>query len=968
MDYQAIADKIELVLASLSNVSDEELRDLAETYARACQEVNQRLQDIHHLIKAGERSEAIRRADIAPRLLDAVDALDLPDRDAWVDICTLKRLPQPPELLTQYVAELNEAYESEQGLAGLLRQHRLLALARAPLAKRAAVLRQLAEAEPENPIWVEDLQTLEKFWLDQISQEIQECVKAEDLSALEDIHKELESGQWRCAPPASVISQCRSAVEMLRNKAFRREMEHLATLIREAMERRDVSRVEELLRVWQERAATAPQWVDWDLQNKVQPAMLLAKQLEAERQAERRRRQLFNQFQQMLVNPPSRTELEKQYLALQEAGVTLPPDVEERYAAVIDMYRRRAALRRNILLVVMTVVFIAAGVIVWKVQAQIQTNQIAANAVAVVEAYIESKQFEEAENYLADLEEKHPQLLERPELIAIKTRLQEAHQEENSRQKKLADLLSMVERSLESVPNAPALDQATSLARTLEEKERVAALRTQAEKRWAALRAEAEEEFRKRINQLEEDLNQIVHGNNLSVEEELHQLSQLVERVNRLESENRDKGLSFDRELNQLRDRASARLMEVAKTSKRERAVRELCSAAAQGTQAYLAAVRKIAAGADSVGLTDLTMVEAELPRLDALPAWNNAAALWNDSRTVLSAQARTTLLEQINSLQVEPVDAFPLKMEERQRLEAYLTIISQRDQLALTIVPALNEEWKQPLISDAWFVQLKNGRRYYSREQPGRLIKVVRSLKSDKDEELPIVQSMVEYQGRAPHTVLYNRVEKALADWSARSWEASADTVLSEIIRFSRKEPPELPELPLLFHLFWETLTVAKSGDVGWQVFWNTWQDTLQKLRDQYPANYDWPRVAQDNSSRNFDDLRAFFNKLPSPEGILKQVASTRQEYRGIPWPRLEWVGIVIEDDQRVWYVRGIRGEIVQDGAPLFILEAPPGGKGLFLQRIGMWQGQRGVVQKAGSLRLYNGRPVVAFVPPAHN
>ena len=967
MDYQAIADKIELVLASLSSVSDEELRDLAETYARACQEVNQRLQDIHHLIKAGERSEAIRRADIPPRLLDAVDALDLPDRDAWVDICTLKRLPQPPELLTQYVAELNEAYESEQGLAGLLRQHRLLALARAPLAKRAAVLRQLAEAEPENPVWVEDLQTLEKFWLDQISQEIQEHLKAEDLSALEEIQKELESGQWRCAPPASVISQCRSAVEMLRGKAFRREMEHLAGLIREAMERRDVSRVEELLRVWQERTAAAPQWVDWELQNKVQPAMLLAKQLEAERQAERRRRLLFNQFQQMLVNPPSRAELEKQYLTLQELGVTLPPDVEDRYAAVLEMYRRRAALRRNILLAVAALVFLAVGVVVWTVQAQIRANQLAADSVARVEAYIQGNQFEEAENFLADLEKKHPQLLERPELIAVRTRLQEARQEENSRQKKLADLLSMVERSLDTVPNAPALEQATSLARTPEEKDRVAALKAQAEKRWAALRAEEEEEFRKRIDQLEEDLNRIVHSNNLSVEEELQQLSQLGERINRLEAENRDKGLTFDRELNQLRDRASARLMEVAKTSKKERAIRELCSAAAQGAGAYLAAVRRIAASADAAGLTDLTMVEAELPRLDALPAWNNAAALWNDPRTVLSAQVRTTLLEQINALQVEPVEAFPLKPQDRQKLEAYLTRISQRDQLALTVVPALNEEWKQPLISDAWLVQLKNGRRYYSREQPGRLIKVVRSLKSDKDEELPIISSMVEYQGRAPHTVLYNRVEKALADWSAKSWETSADTVLAEIIRFSRKEPPELPELPLLFHLFWETLMVAKSGDLGWEAFWNMWQEPLQKLRDQYPANYDWPRVAQENSS-DFDDLRAFFDKLPSAEEVLKQVAAAREEYRAIPWPRLEWVGIVLEDDQRVWYVRAIRSENIRDGAPLFVLEAPPGGKGLFLQRIGMWKAERGVVERAGSLRLYNGRPVVAFVPPSHN
>ena len=96
-----------------------------------------------------------------PKLFDMIEILDFPDRDAWTDICTLKRLPTPPDLLLNYLSELNEAYQIEEGLSGLLRQHRMLALAQAPLHKRLAVLRELVRAEPDNPVWQDDLKVFE---------------------------------------------------------------------------------------------------------------------------------------------------------------------------------------------------------------------------------------------------------------------------------------------------------------------------------------------------------------------------------------------------------------------------------------------------------------------------------------------------------------------------------------------------------------------------------------------------------------------------------------------------------------------------------------------------------------------------------------------------------------------------------------------------------------------------------------
>lgn len=963
MDYQVIADRIELALTSLGATTEEELRELAEAYAQACQEVNQRLQDIHHLIKAGERSEAIRRADIPPRLLDAIEVLDLPDRDAWMDVCTLKGLPNPPELLTQYITELNEAYESERGLAGLLRQHRYLALAQAPLAKRAEILRQLAEAEPENPVWAEDLLALEKYWLDLLPQEIQEHLKNDNLQALEETLKQLESEKWRYTPPASLIAQCRSALETARARAFRRAMEQLADAIQSALASRDLARVEEYVRNWQQQAAANPQWVDWELQSRVQPALSLVKKLEAEREADRRRRQLFNQFQQLLAAPPSRREVEQQYLALKEAAVTIPPEVEERYQEVIREFRRRATLRRTLFLGIAGLVFVAVATVVWRVQAQIQENHRVAEAAAAVKKLIENYQFDEAEKYLGELQSREPRILRRPELVEVKVSLDQAREAENARRKKFDQAVELVQSSLESQPNGPALQQAEALARTQAEKELVKELREKAESRWSALRSQAEERLRQRIKQVADDFDQLLQRAALSVDEELRQLTQLVERLNRLETENREQGLSLERELSQLKYRIQGRFMEVSQTSEQEKRIRDLCAAAAAGPQAYLAMVRRLSNNpAGSGQFFDLSMVEAELPRLDELNSWNQAASLWNNRQTKLSDDVRSTLRNALTALQVEPTRAFPFTPEQLSRLETYLDLIAQREQIVITTLAALHQEWQQDLIRDAWMVRLNDNRRYYSLHQPLREIEAIRNVQGTVSDTFSLPPAMVAHKGRAPHSILLNRIQPVLANWVANNWESSADTILTEILGFSRKQGDELPEPPVLFHLFDETLNAASSGDVGWQSFRESMNEQLQKLRDQYPPTYDWVQAAY-SLTADYADIRGFFESLPPPEEILKQVAGTREQYRGIPWRRLEWVGILLADNRRVWYVRPIRDTGLADGVELFVLEPPPGGKGLNLRRLGTWKGQRGVVEGGSSLRLYNGRPVVAFI-----
>ncbi len=161
LDYQRILDDVHT--RSTAPAARRSICSLAAGEDRsACEEVNERLRRCVSFLRRGSRSEAIQLAEIEPVLLDVVAMLDFPDRQQWCDLLAEHGITPGPPLALDLAAELNEAYVHERPLAGLLEQHRLLALARSPLRARIQVLRQLADLDMQNPVWREDLSAYER--------------------------------------------------------------------------------------------------------------------------------------------------------------------------------------------------------------------------------------------------------------------------------------------------------------------------------------------------------------------------------------------------------------------------------------------------------------------------------------------------------------------------------------------------------------------------------------------------------------------------------------------------------------------------------------------------------------------------------------------------------------------------------------------------------------------------------------
>ncbi len=251
IDEHALIDEIKTLLHSQHIPMPDELASLAGDYMQLCNDANARLRQCAKLLRQGLRSEAIQLCDTEPNLLDLVTTLDFPERREWATLLKENSELPPPELLIDIASELNEAYAANLSLDSLLKQHRRLALARAPLSERIATLRRIAKADPANPVWPEDLRIYERTRVQAIGQELAVAVRDSDVTTVEALEDEVTAPGWLEPPVLSVVERIRQSHGRLRQDAARTELKRLEVELTAAHSEFDVERGRSLRGRWQ---------------------------------------------------------------------------------------------------------------------------------------------------------------------------------------------------------------------------------------------------------------------------------------------------------------------------------------------------------------------------------------------------------------------------------------------------------------------------------------------------------------------------------------------------------------------------------------------------------------------------------------------------------------------------------------------------------------------------------------------
>lgn len=194
--------------------------DIAGRYLAQIRSLSDRLARCADFLRRGLRSEAVHLAECHPNLLSTVDDLQIPDAPPWDRLCDSLGLAAPVEMNPETLDELRSACEVEQSLASLLSQHRTLAVGRAPVRQRLAVLYALADIDPETASWRDDIRLLEAERASALAREYKAAVRAADLPALESLGDEVAQTPWRTPLPRDLVSRIQKSARTCRRDAL----------------------------------------------------------------------------------------------------------------------------------------------------------------------------------------------------------------------------------------------------------------------------------------------------------------------------------------------------------------------------------------------------------------------------------------------------------------------------------------------------------------------------------------------------------------------------------------------------------------------------------------------------------------------------------------------------------------------------------------------------------------------------
>jgi hypothetical protein len=359
-DPQRTVENIRNVLHAGQQPALDAIRALAQEYSDACQEVNRRLARCEEFLRQGLRSEAIHFASAQPNLLDLLAGLDFPERAGWDQVAAHCGLPAAPVFRMETATALNRAYADAAPLQELLKRHRLLALSRAPLGERLAVLRQLAQLDAGNPVWAQDVAIFEQVRVRQLQGEVEELKRQTvrpALDRLQGLFAEVQGIPWRTALPPDLVSTIQTMFQAVSARESREQAEQVVRDLSRAQANHDEPRARALAGQWQPLAQQLALALDDPLAQRAGAALDWLARLDRQQADLRHHQEIVEEFQRALVDPRvSLEDLHEMHAGLARSKQGLPADTEVAYGQRVRQLE--ADRKRRDLVILLTSCFL----------------------------------------------------------------------------------------------------------------------------------------------------------------------------------------------------------------------------------------------------------------------------------------------------------------------------------------------------------------------------------------------------------------------------------------------------------------------------------------------------------------------------------------------------------------------------------------------------------------------------------
>lgn len=479
----SISQRIRKQMEQPNGLTQEKIEPLAAEFAAAVAKANERLNECIGLIRKGLRSEALQRVRMAPNLLDVAAELEFPEVSEWIEILQFYGIDPPEKLDIDAVTQVNEALLEEQPLEELLRQHRRLAIAKAPLAWRLKVLRHIAEVDSLNPVWLDDIQAWETVRVTQLAADFHRIASnpalEKELFSLKD---ELAFPKWIVKPPADLAEKVNKlCLQRVSGKQFA-DLKSLADSLHNAFAAGDESTAMKLANDWKTSLGKLVQQPPRELLDDVAPALEWLQDRNNERAQEEKYDVMKTTLDGLLLkSTSSEFELSSAYRDLLALQLGIEPLLEQRYKVRITEMQQNAKRKQVLLLtaIVATAFFLATGAGFWLWN----RNYRAAVDASVVrlEQLIEKDELLQANSVYESLQAQSPSVAKASEVIALKTNIDSKLAAEEKRMEQTARAIEDADAQTLDALSLDKIVAAEKMVKTEMEKAKVKSIRARFE-------------------------------------------------------------------------------------------------------------------------------------------------------------------------------------------------------------------------------------------------------------------------------------------------------------------------------------------------------------------------------------------------------------------------------------------------------------------------------------------------------
>ncbi len=511
-----------------------EITELAGQFKDLCQQLNQRLAQCEEFLRQGRRSEAVHEALTTPSVFELAESLSFPEKSRWLKFCQELELPAPSEINRDVLKQLKNECDKEQLLDPLLREFRRL-IHTGERDEKIRVLRRVRSHDPDNQVWIENLEPLEKEELRELQERASQALEDDDEQQISEIIAALQA-PWRAvAPDAEVLEQLQQRLHKNRQKAIAEEAEKILTDLNRRKEQQDFEGLGRGLRSWHRLLETTGFTPDEQMRRQAAEADNFYQSEVQQRQRSQHYQHQLQKLNQLLASAePEPEKVRSLWNQLQELTDNPPPEVAEKVQNTLNREKERIAAlqRRRVFTRVAAAIIILAILMVagWQTTRWYQVRQ-GRNKISDLRR---QENYQELKNYLLEIGPESPiyqavngdsHLEEAREQLALEKERRQQFAQTRSRLEAIAE--DNFEKPLKIIESAVA--RAEDLSGTESEQEWLRNWREQWNQWRDQRRQEISQQFMAELREAQNQLELVKEDQTLTPETRMNKIYQVEE-------------------------------------------------------------------------------------------------------------------------------------------------------------------------------------------------------------------------------------------------------------------------------------------------------------------------------------------------------------------------------------------------------------------------------------------------------